>query len=207
MTLDSLLEEVKVHCRYWQWPILVLEVQLLMCSKMADGTNLSSKLPIPDRTREEESSVSDARSSLAFRWAHISSASLNRFVSYSPASLLMRPRYFPQSSAICSHDSVGMLKSLKEALRVSLYRFFWPPWECFPICSAVMKRFFGKRSTGILVTWPVHLNCASFRRVFTVCIFAFVRTSVFGILSCHLIFRSFLRQLVWKCFSTLACRL
>ena len=25
--------------------------------------------------------------------------------------------------------------------------------------------FFGKRSSGILVTWPVHLNCANFRRV------------------------------------------
>ena len=30
--------------------------------------------------------------------------------------------------------------------------------------------FFGKRSSGILVTWPVHLNCANFRRVCTLCI-------------------------------------
>ena len=66
--------------------------------------------------------------------------------------------------------------------------------------------FFGKRSSGILVTWPVHLNCASFRRICILCIPAFFRTSVSGILSCLLIFKSFLRQLVWKWFSLLACR-
>ena len=54
--------------------------------------------------------------------------------------------------------------------------------------------------------WPVHLSCASFNRVCTLCIFAFFRTSVSGILSCHLIFRSFLRQLRWKWLSFLAWR-
>ena len=53
---------------------------------------------------------------------------------------------------------------------------------------------------------PVHLSCASFNRVCTLCIFAFFRTSVSGILSCHLIFRSFLRQLRWKWLSFLAWR-
>ena len=56
------------------------------------------------------------------------------------------------------------------------------------------------------MTWPVHLSCASFNRVCTLCIFAFFRTSVSGILSCHLIFRSFLRQLRWKWLSFLAWR-
>ena len=110
----------------------------------------------------------------------------------------MRPRHFVRSCAICSHDSLGMLKSLREVLSVSLYRFFWPPWERFPICSSPQRIFFGKRSSGILVTWPVHLNCANFRRVCTLCIPALFRPSVSGILSCHLIVRSFLRQLVWK---------
>ena len=63
-----------------------------------------------------------------------------------------------------------------------------------------------QRSSGILVTWPVHLSCVSFNRVCTLCIFAFFRTSVSGILSCHLIFRSFLRQLRWKWLSFLAWR-
>ena len=43
----------------------------------------------------------------------------------------------------------------------------------------------------------VHLSCASFNKICTLCILAFSRTSVSGILSCHLIFKSFLRQLKW----------
>ena len=175
---------------------------------MADETNLSSKLPVADRTRDqnkEESSVGDALA-LAFRCARFCSASLIRFPSYSSAPLLMRPRHFVRSCAICSHDSFGMLKSLREALRVSLYRFFWPPWERFPTCSSPERIFFGKHSSGILVTWPVHHNCDNFRRVCKLCIPALFRTSVSGILSSHLIFRSFLRQHVWKWFSLLVCR-
>ena len=42
--------------------------------------------------------------------------------------------------------------------------------------------FFGSHSSGILVTRSVHLSCLSF-------------SSVAGILSCHLISKSFLRQL------------
>ena len=56
------------------------------------------------------------------------------------------------------------------------------------------------------MAWPVHLSCASFNRVCTLCIFAFFRTSVSDVLSCHLIFRSFLRQLRWKWLSFLAWR-
>ena len=71
---------------------------------------------------EEESSVRDALA-LAFRCARFCSASLILFASYSPAPLFMRPRHCT-ICAICSHDSIGMLKSLREALRVSLYRFY-----------------------------------------------------------------------------------
>ena len=75
---------------------------------MADETNLSSKLPVADRTREvyeEESSVGDALA-LAFRCAGFSSASLILFASYSPAPLLMRPRHFVRSCAICWYAEV-----------------------------------------------------------------------------------------------------
>ena len=108
-------------------PNHLCDVLLFVCSKMADETNLSSKLPdklqIEQERSEEESSVGDALA-LAFRCARFCSASLILFASYSPAPLFMRPRRFVRSCAICSHDSVGMLKSLREALRVSLYRFF-----------------------------------------------------------------------------------
>ena len=72
---------------------------------------------------EQDSCVGDALA-LALRCARFCSASLNLFALYSLASLLMMPRHFARSCAICSNDSAGMLKSLREALRVSLYRFF-----------------------------------------------------------------------------------
>ena len=77
---------------------------------------LNCLLQIEQERSEEESSVGDALA-LAFRCAHFCSASLILFASYSPAPLFMRPRHFVRSCAICSHDSVGMLKSLREALR------------------------------------------------------------------------------------------
>ena len=80
---------------------------------------LNCLLQIEQERSEEESSVGYALA-LAFRCARCCSASLFA----SPAPLFMRSRYFVRSCAICSHDSVGMLKSLREALRVSLYRFF-----------------------------------------------------------------------------------
>ena len=83
---------------------------------------LNCLLQIEQDRSEEESSVGDALA-LAFRCARFCSASLILFASYSPAPLQW-PRHFVQSCTICSHDSVGMLKSLREALRVSLYRFF-----------------------------------------------------------------------------------
>ena len=122
-------------------PNQLCDVLLFVCSKMADETNLSSKLPVADRTREVwgRNTVGDALA-LAFRCARFCSASLILFASYSPAPFLMRPRHFVRSCAICSHDSVGMLKPLRKALRVSLYRFFWPPWERFQL--VVLQRGF-----------------------------------------------------------------
>ena len=161
---------------------------------------LNCLLQIEQERSEEESSVGDALA-LAFRYARSCSASLICFASYSPAPLLMRPRHFVcRSCAICSHDSVGMLHSLREALREVFVSLLLTMMGAF-------SNVFIHRVSGILVTWPVRLNCANFRRVCTLCIPAIFRTSVSGILSCHLIFRIFLRQLVWKWFSLLAWRL
>ena len=84
---------------------------------------LNCLLQIEQERSEEESSVGDVLA-LAFRCARFCSASLILFASYSPTLLFMRPRHFVRSCAICFHNSVGMLKSLREALTVSLYRFF-----------------------------------------------------------------------------------
>ena len=90
---------------------------------MRPSLALNCLLQIEQERYEEESSVGDALA-LVYRCARVCSASLIRFALYSPEPLLMRPRHFVRSCAICSHDPVGMLKSLMEALRVSLYRFF-----------------------------------------------------------------------------------
>ena len=79
---------------------------------------LNRLLQIAQERSEEESSVGDALA-LAFRCARFCSAA-----SYLPAPLLMGPRHFVRSCAICSHDAFDMLKSLRKALRVSLYCFF-----------------------------------------------------------------------------------
>ena len=80
---------------------------------------LNCLLQIEQERSEEESSVGDALA-LAVRCVRFCSASLILFVSYSSAPLLMKPRHFVRSCAICSHDSVGMLKSLRELVSLLL---------------------------------------------------------------------------------------
>ena len=79
---------------------------------------LNSQLQMEQQRSEQDSSVGDALA-LALRCARFCSASLILFVSYLLAPLLMMPRHFARFCVICSQDSVGMLKSLREALRVS----------------------------------------------------------------------------------------
>ena len=77
-------------------PNQLCDVLLFECSKMADETNLSSKLPVAEQERpEEESSVGDALA-LAFPCARFCSASLIRFASYSPA-----PPFY-EASPLCT---------------------------------------------------------------------------------------------------------
>ena len=82
---------------------------------------LNCLLQIEQNRSEEESSASGALA-LAFRCARFCSASLILFASYSPAPLLMRPRHFVRSSAICSHDCwyVEVFKGGFESVLVSL---------------------------------------------------------------------------------------
>ena len=77
---------------------------------------LNCLLQIEQERSDKESSVGDALA-LAFHCACFCSALLILFASSSPAPLFMRPHHFVRSCAICSHDSVGRLKSLREALR------------------------------------------------------------------------------------------
>ena len=83
---------------------------------------LNCLLQIEQERPEEESSVGDALA-MAFRCARFCSASLILFASYSPDPLLMRlatlydlVQSVPMTLLVCW--------SLREALRVSLYRLF-----------------------------------------------------------------------------------
>ena len=67
-----------------------------------------------EQQRSEQDSPVGIALALALRCARFCSALLILFASYSLAPLLMRPRHFARSCAICSQDSVDMLKSLRE---------------------------------------------------------------------------------------------
>ena len=173
---------------------------------MTDETNLSSKLSVVDRTREVwgrklcwwclSSGFPLRTLLLGFTDSFCFVCTSSPFYEASPLCTILC-NLFPW---LCWY--VEVFKGGFEGVLVSL---LLTTMGAFSYLKFSIFFFFGKCSSGILVIWPVHLNCANFRRVRTLCIPALFRTSVSGILSCHLIFRSFLRQLVWKWFSLLAC--
>ena len=158
---------------------------------------LNCLLQIEPERSEEESSVGDALA-LAFCCARFCSASLILFASYSPAPLFMRPRHFVRLCAICSHDCryVEVFKGVLVPLLLTAMGAF--SYLKFSIEDFLWQTFI--RHSGKMAC-PYY-----FRRVCILRVPALFKTSVSGILSCHFIFRSFLRQLLWKWFSLLACR-
>ena len=57
---------------------------------------------------------------LALRPLRFLSATHILFSSYRAAPLFMRPRHYDRSCAVCSQDPIGISKSFRQALRVSL---------------------------------------------------------------------------------------
>ena len=119
-------------------PNQLCDVLLFLCSKMADETNLSSKLPVADRS-EEESSVDDALA-LAFRCAHFCFGFADSFCfvfTSSPFYEALRLctilcNLFPYGElqvGKCSHG--GQKKRYKDTLKASLKDFNIPTesWE------------------------------------------------------------------------------
>ena len=110
-------------CHFWQWPILI---KWIKCYCLCDQRWLvrpilprSAKLPVADRTREVWVrklfcwSLNSGFPLCTFLFGFADSFC---FVFTVLALLLMMPRHFVRSCAICS---VGMLKSLRWVLRVS----------------------------------------------------------------------------------------
>ena len=91
-----------------------------MCSKIRPILALNCLLQIEQQRSEQDSFVGDALA-LALCCARFCLASLILFASYSLAPLLMRPRHFAWSCAICSHDCwyVAILEGGFEGVFVS----------------------------------------------------------------------------------------
>ena len=121
---------------------------------------------IEQERSEEESSVGDALA-LAFRYARFCSASFCFVFTSSP---------FYEVS-LCWY--VEVFKGGFEGVLVSL---LLTTMGAFSYLKFSIEDFLWQTS-GILLTWPVHLNCANFRRVCILCIPALFRTSVSRILS------------------------
>ena len=73
--------------------------------------------------------------------------------------------------------------------------FLLPPLVRFPDFSSPKSNFLGRRVSCILISWPVDLSWYFISKVWRLIMSARARTSVSRILSCHLILRSFLRQM------------
>ena len=105
--------------------------------------------------------------------------------------------------ACSSQFSGSTSKHLREAFKVSLKRFLGAPRDLFPECSSLKRSCFGIRESSILITWPDHLSWYFISMVWILIMLERERTSVSGILSCHLILSIFLRQFRWKRFGYL----
>ena len=76
----------------------------------------------------------------------------------------------------------GMPHDFIVILSMTLYRFRCPPRVRSPVSSSPYNTALGMRSSAILTSCPDQRNCA---RVMPFCALR-CRTSVFGIMSCHL---------------------
>ena len=110
-----------------------------------------------------------------------------------PAATLLRQ--LGRSRACVSQQLMSMLRPLREICRQSLRHLFCPSTVRLPCHNSLNNICFGSRLSGILKTCPAHLACAFCWRVKTLGMSARSRTSMSGILSCHLIRRSLRRQL------------
>ena len=111
------------------------------------------------------------------------------------------------SWAVDFHLSVSMLQPDRECFRVSLKHFLCPPMDREPFFNSPSSRSFGRCPSSIRRMWPVRLSWALMRYASMLVVCALFRTSVVGIMSCHLIHRMMCRSHVWKDSSCLMCLL
>ena len=126
--------------------------------------------------------------SIDFRSSRLLLASLILFCSEMVAPRVTLLRHLRRSYDVTLSQLLGsMLTLLTEAFSVSLKRYFGPPSEHFSVRSSPQRILYAFLWHTDHMTDPSQLV-----------MFALVRTSVSGILSCHLIFIDFLRRLMRK---------
>ena len=124
------------------------------------------------------------------------SATVFFFCSWWRAPLQTAACHLGLSAAVCSHEVVLIPKAFRDALRLSLKRFFGAPSERLPSCSSPKKSFLGMRESGMRATCPAQRSCVFMSNVCMLGSPARVRTSVSGTLSCQLMPSSFLSLVV-----------
>ena len=156
---------------------------------------LNSRLQIEHVISDCIESDDDALA-LAFRSLRFLSASQILFALNCAAPLLMRQRHFVRSCAACYQDSVRILESLSvfvafllanlralSFLKFSIENFLWQFLSHGQSILAVQALIEYVPFASLTSSGPLYLH---------------------GVLSCHLIFKNFLRQLKWKWLSLLA---
>ena len=116
----------------------------------------------------------------------------------------------PQGSILGTYFPVGDInvEACEGLLKGVLEAFLLPTNWSFAVAEfTIYKSCFGRRSSGIRVTWPAHLTWAFCSRVWMLGMPARVRTSVSGIMSCHLMLKIICKHFAWKWLSFLAWRL
>ena len=111
--------------------------------------------------------------------------------------------HFGRSLAIFSQSD--RCRVLTFALSLSLYRSRGRPIGLVTPSSWPYKAIFGRRSSLIRITWPVHLSWFFMRRASIPDILHLVSTSWFVILSFYEMLHICLSFLMWKAFSWLIC--
>ena len=133
-------------------------------------------------------------SAAVFRAARLLLASTMRQVSAARAPVVILLCQLGRSR-VCDSQLMSMLRSFIEAFRLSIRYFFCPTMVCFLWYNSPYRSYFGSLLSGILIMGPAPLSCTFWSRVKTPDMTGLSRTTVTGILSCHLMQRILRRQL------------
>ena len=117
------------------------------------------------------------------------------------------PALFSRHEKSIHHKTIEDFTNCKRTeLLIIILVFELSPVLLDSLCL-VCCNFFKRWSSSMRNTWPAHLSCELLSIVLTPTVLALWSTTVSGTLSCHFMYRRFLRQSRWKELTCLTCRL